>query len=299
MRLEPTLETLQASWLRHLQAENKAPKTLKLYSDALDGLIASLRGSGSGTEASSVGRAELEAFFIERLRTVKPATASIEYRALAQFFKWALDEEEILSSPMSKMHAPIVPEQSPQVLTDAQIKALLRTCEGRDFSSRRDLAIIRLLIDSGMRRAEITNLTLDDLDLPFGTVSVVGKFRRPRIVPYGSKAGQALDRYLRVRASHKCAEMPFLWLGKYGRITDSGIYQIVRDRGAQADIDGIFVHQFRHTFAHLWQINNGSESDLMRLVGWKSPQMLRRYGASAADVRAREAFHRMGVGDRF
>jgi site-specific recombinase XerD len=215
----------------------------------------------------------------------------VRFRALQQFFNWLVDEEEIAVSPMAKLRPPKIPEQLTPVLDDAAIKALLKVCAGKGFADFRDTAIVRLFLDTGMRLDELATLRVEDVDLDYGnTAAVLGKGRRPRICPFGAKTAQALDRYLRQRARQKRADLPKLWLGVNGRgaMTDNGVAQVVRKR-AQAGIQGLHPHMFRHTFAYEWRMAGCDDDSLMRLVGWRSRQMLHRYGASAADARAREA----------
>jgi site-specific recombinase XerC len=81
---------------------------------------------------------------------------------------------------MERLHRPVIPEQPVQVVHLEQARTLVASCEGKDFVSRRDLAIIRLFLDSRMRLAEMAGLQVDDLDLELGVAMVLGKGRRPR-----------------------------------------------------------------------------------------------------------------------
>ncbi|MSQ35531.1 MAG: integrase [Dehalococcoidia bacterium] len=169
---------------------------------------------------------------------------------MQQFFKWAVEEGEIAASPMARMKPLIVPEEPPAVLDEDALRRLLRACEGRGFEQRRDTAIIRLLLDSGMRRAEGAGLKVEGLDFESNVAVVMGKGRRSRSCPFGRKTVLALDRYLRARGQHRDAQASrTLWLGHGGPMTDSGVYQVVRDRAAQAGLGNVYTHQLRHSFA--------------------------------------------------
>jgi hypothetical protein len=104
----------------------------------------------------------------------------------------------------------------------------------------------------------------DDLELDDQVIIVLGKGRRPRAVPFGRKTALALDRCLRLRASHQFAHLPNLWIGRAGAMTPSGLFQVVADRGASVGLPGRHPHQFRHSFADAWLSAGGNEGDLMR-----------------------------------
>jgi len=293
-----TLDDLIKSWLIDLRGRNLSQKTVATYGGAAERLNAGLP-ERCRKDAAEITRDDLRDYFARIAETRTPGGVSVDYRALQQFFKWADDvEEEITPNPMAKMRPPMVPEPETRVLRPEEIKALRKACEGRGFMSRRDLAIVSLFLDSGMRRAELAGLGTENVSIDLREAYVMGKGRRSRIVPFGYQTARALDRYERVRKSHKNAHLPGYWLAERGGVmTHDGIDQAIRRRGREAKIPDLHAHMFRHTFAH-YSKDVLNDDELMRLAGWKSRQMLGRYAASTAEERAREAGKRSALLDR-
>lgn len=294
------------SWLRKLRQENRSPRTLDSYAEGVRMLDRFLVEKGMPRTIDGIRREHLEDFVIDQAERHSPATALTRYHSLRAFFRYLVDQEELTRSPMEKMKPATVPPPVMRVLSEEELERLLATCaKGKTFDERRDYAMLMTLLDCGLRRNELAEVTLDDLDLDRSEILIPNpKGGRPRTVAFGNATADAIERYLRKRETHPKARRrngepePALWLGKVGPIKRGGVAFIVDKRAEQAGIGKVHPHTFRHSFAHHWLAGGGSEGDLMRLTGWRSREMLDRYASSTAASRARDAHSRFGLGDR-
>src|SRR5690625_205234 len=234
------LQSLLTGWELSLRARNLASSTVTTYLESGRQLVDYLAREGV-SEVSEVERRHVEGFISEILETRKPATAHMRYRSIQQWFAWLIDEDEIDRDPMERMKPPTVPETPVPLLSTDQLRALLKACEGKDYADRRDAAIVRLFVDTGMRLSELTHLTVDDVDLSDRVAVVLGKGRRPRGVPFGIKAAQAIERHMRGRARIAPPDETGLWLSATTKkpLGIFGVGQMLKRRGEQAGIEEI------------------------------------------------------------
>jgi len=294
------LDDLLASWRRDLRAADKAPRTITIYGQSVRFFSAWLTEHGRDATLDELTKSAIAAWLGDLADAGQSAnTLGTRFRGMRRFCRWLVAEGDLDRSPMETLEQPKAASKPVPVLTDADLTRLFKTCAGTSFIDRRDLAILRVLFDCGVRISECAGITLDDLDLDdHEVIRVVGKGRKIRLVPFGAKTARALDKYLRVRRTHKHASSPALWLSQRGAMTVWGVEERLKVRAAQAGLGGLHAHQFRHSVAHNWLVSGGGEQDLKRLMGWTSDAMLAVYGSSAAEERAREAFKRMRLGDR-
>ena len=170
---------------------------------------------------------------------------------LRTFWKW-MEEEEIARNLMKNIRAPRTSKKLPQTLSDAQVELLLGATE-----SERDLAILSLLLDTGIRVGELTSLTRESVRQ--SSLVVNGK-TGDRVVPVSEGVMELLKR----QGDHRG-----IWIGLRGRMTTSGLQNVVRRcmRRAGFDVPRIGPHSLRHTFGLQYILNGGDAFSLKEILG--------------------------------
>ncbi len=291
------LATLLPSWELSLKAERKSPQTVKAYGD---GVRRFLSWCAEHQRPAVLDRRTVNAFTNGLLEAgAEPSTARSRQLAVRRFSAWLLDEGEVDADPLLGLKAPKLDTKVVDPLSEAQLKALLGTCTGRELRERRDEAIVRFMVETGARAGEVVALGVSDVDLSTGVAIVRrGKGGKGRSVPFGPQTSRAIDRYIRVRRTHRLAATDALWLGDRGKdFSYDALHKSLGERAARAGIADFRPHRLRHTAAHRWLAAGGSEGGLMAVAGWTRPDMLMRYTRAQASERAADEARGLNLGD--
>jgi integrase/recombinase XerC len=181
---------------------------------------------------------------------LSPRSVQRRLSGARMFMQYLIREGHAKNNPVADVSAPKIPRRLPATLDADQMTALLNI-KGDEVVDQRDRAIMELLYSSGLRLAELVGLGLDSVSHDDGTVRVLGKGNKERIVPVGRFALAALDDWVRVRANMAAAEEVALFVGTRGRrISPRSVQFMVRRRAVLAGLpQRVYPHLFRHSFA--------------------------------------------------
>jgi integrase/recombinase XerC len=231
-----------AAFLRYLAVEKHAsPHTLKSYGTDLAQFVAFL-----ATERLTVHdltARQVRAFLVAlHARGLDPASIGRKLAAVRSWLRFLVRRGVLERNPAREVRGPRVPRKQPAFLDPDEAAAVVQAGH-----AVRNAAILELLYASGLRVSELCGLDLDDVDDETRTVRVLGKGRKERIVPFGSKAARALAAWLRVRGDDRGSLFPT----RHGRrIGPREVYGVVRAAARAVGITRkVGPHTLRHSFA--------------------------------------------------
>lgn len=245
--MDPGLERRIDDYLAVLTAERGlSPNTVAAYRRDLSQYGAFLDGRPASADLIESWMAEM------RDRGLAPTTIARKVAAVRGFHRFEVVEGEAERDPGAQVESPARPRALPKALDVDETLRLLDGIELTSDAGVRDSALLEFMYASGCRVSETVALDLADLDLVDGIAIVTGKGRKQRLVPIGSSAVAAIERWLprRLELARGRHDAVFLNL-RGGRLTRQGIHGIVTKRAERAGIDPARVspHVLRHSAA--------------------------------------------------
>lgn len=208
-------------------------------------------------------------------------------RAIRRFCNFCVAEDLLDTSPAAKVAMPVLPNKKLPAFTVDEIRAVVDACE-----TERERAIVLMLLDTGLRAAELVSLSGGDVDMTTGAVHVIGKGRKERVVYLSWDTLKQLRRYYRTGPGWPEVDEPVIRAERSGqRLGRSGLFQLMRSLQKRSGIAHCKPHTFRRTFA-LTMLRQGCDVyTLQHLMGHADLDMLRKYLA-ITDEDARTAHSR-------
>lgn len=259
-------------------AEGASGRTLEWYRMITGRAV---RRFGHDRPVDRIAAAELRVWLLELRETLAPESIAGYVRGLKAFGNWCNAEELAAAAGFRALRRPHVPQRLIAPFSTGELERLLALADPRER------ALTLLLLDTGLRLAEVASLRVGDIR-PDGTIRVLGKGSKERIVPLGTTARRALIRYVAGRDPVGPADP--LFVGRYGeRLSRRGIQYAIARLGRRAGVGTrSSPHTFRHTFARGYLVNGGDVFSLQQILGHATLDMVRRYvSLSEADLVAR------------
>lgn len=209
-----------------------------------------------------------------------PATVKVAVTVIRSYCAWLVAEGLLTESPAAGFKIPKVPRTAQRTLTAAELAAMLKSC-GDSHKGLRDAALLSLMADTGLRRAEICSLTPNNLSFADRlVVDVVRKGGAVGWASFGVTTAARLHSWLDVR--HPASGVTALFVAIGGSypgqpLTGDGLRTIVRKIGESCGIAGVSPHAFRRSFACLL-VEAGAPTRLIQSMGgWSNVAMVERY----------------------
>lgn len=268
-------------------AEGYSPATLEQYRWALTMLL-----QYGDLPLQKIDTNHLRGFLAatQQKNNLSPTSLFHIWKAIRAFYKWAA-AEGLAKRPDTLLSKPRYAHREIQPLSKDEFRALLKAAERtkesagrRRFTMRRptaerDVAILLLLLDTGIRASELCRLTVADVNLQSAEIFIrphrSGIKSRSRVIPLGQAVQKALWRYVAKNAKNNPHSFFF------GGMERNWLRQLLKRIGDRAGVSNVHPHRLRHTFAILFLRNGGDVFSLQRLLGHSSLEMTRHYVALA------------------
>jgi integrase/recombinase XerC len=232
-------------------------------------------------DVGKVDHVMVRAYLASLYKRNKKSSIARKVASIRSFFRFLVREQVIPSNPAQRLNTPKQEKNIPVALSVDDAFRLVESPESVSPSNMRDRAILETLYSSGIRVGELVGLDVDGVDLDLAVVRVMGKGKKERIVPLGSKAVAALRSYLEHRGSFQkeTGIEKALFLNVHGRrLTARSVGRIVEKYAKRCGLSkGISPHSLRHTFAtHL--LNGGADlRGIQELLGHVSLSTTQKY----------------------
>jgi integrase/recombinase XerC len=267
--------------LHYLEVERGfSPRTIVAYQHDLNKFIEFL-DSSSHTDITAISKEDVRQFLSRRAKTNGAVTRARKLSSIKSFYKYLGREGIIAANPVSDIEAPKLPEKEPSYLTEIEYHNLIAAVKDKatPYYLSRDLAIVILLLGTGIRLSELVGLTLGRVNLQnsSSSVKVNGKGNKERSIPLTSEVVRALEKYLAHRPDVQSNNLFISRLGNALRARS--VYHLVKKYLNAAGItkEKVAVHSLRHTFGASLLKNGANLVVIQELLGHKKLETTRRY----------------------